>query len=334
MRVLIVHNEPVLPETHPEVESERGIEQAVASVKGHLVGAGFEVNCMSVGRDRRQLIAAVEQRRPDVVFNLFEGLADDPDTEARVAETIESLGVPLTGAPSRSLRLAGNKSSAKSLLAKAGLPTPKAFVVEALPIAECRLNWPVIAKPALYDASTGIDQASVATDASQLAGRIEYLLDRYAGSVLVEEFISGREFSVAVVELPDLRALPTLEIQFVDQGCGHWPLLTYDAKWKPGSRDYQATLPRYQPGLPQPLARTLEILACRAFRLFGCRDYARIDLRLCPNEQPYILEVNPNPDVSPTACLAGALTSAGLSQAEFVVAVVRAALRRGGGRSV
>src|SRR5262249_10620015 len=139
---------------------------------------------------------------------------------------------------------------------------------------------------------------------------------------------------VGLIESPELRALPVSEIEFVDQSPGYWPIVTYDAKWKPGSRDYEATPARYPAVVSSRLAARLHALAREAVQLLGCRDYARVDFRVRPNGKPCILEVNPNPDFSPTAGLAGGLASAGLTHAQFTVELVHAALARGRGASV
>jgi GNAT superfamily N-acetyltransferase len=155
-------------------------------------------------------------------------------------------------------------------------------------------------------------------------------LRAYGPPVLVEQFISGREFTVALTDTASgLQALPVSEILFVEKGPGYWPIVTYDAKWKPGTRDYDATPPRYPADVTPKLGERLSALAMQAFRLLGCRDYARVDFRVRPSGKPYLLEVNPNPDFSPTAGFAGALTAGGLSHAQFTLDLVCTALARG-----
>jgi D-alanine-D-alanine ligase len=217
----------------------------------------------------------------------------------------------------------------KHLFQGAGLPTPRFFAVEGGPAPDCRLEWPVIVKPATQDASVGLDQGSVVTDQERLRERVGALLHTYGPPVLVEEFIRGRELNVALIEAPDLRILPISEVLFVDEDPAYWPIVTYDAKWKPGSRDYEATPARYPAEVQPELAERLAALAQQAFRLLGCRDYARVDFRVRPSGKPYLLEVNPNPDFNPTAGLAGGLGSAGLTHAQFTVDLVRNALARG-----
>jgi D-alanine-D-alanine ligase len=330
-RVLILYNEPVLPADHPDADSEHEILYTVGEVEQALAGAGYRVSRLGVGRDPTPLLAGLRERQPDVVFNLFEGLGDFASAEAHVAGLLEWLGVPFTGSPHQALCLARAKHMTKHLLQGAGLPTANFFVVEDLPVPECPLEWPVIVKPATQDASVGLDQGSVVTDQHRLNDRVALLLEAYGPPVLVEQFIPGREFNVALIEAPDLRVLPVSEILFVGKDPGCWPIVTYDAKWKPGTRDYEATPPTYGARVTPRLQERLATLAAEAFRLLGCRDYARVDFRVRPTGKPYILEVNPNPDFSPTAGLAGGLESAGLTHAQFTVELVQRALARGQG---
>jgi D-alanine-D-alanine ligase len=326
-RVVILFNEPVLPPGHPDGESEHEILFTADAVHEVLSGAGYDVHRLPVARDPYALVSGLRRLRPDVVFNLFEGLADFGHTEAHVAGVLEWSGLPFTGSPFQTLSLARSKHLTKHLLQGAGLPTPEFFVVGESPAPPCALEWPVIVKPALEDASVGLDQGSVVTTQHDLNERVALLLDAYGPPVLVEQFIRGRELNVSVIEAPDLLVLPPSEILFTATDPDYWPIVTYDAKWKPGSRDYEATPPRYPAEVTPRLREKLETLARRAFRLLGCRDYARVDFRVRAGKA-YILEVNPNPDFSPTAGLAGGLISAGLTHAGFTVRLVEAALAR------
>jgi D-alanine-D-alanine ligase len=328
-RVLILFNEPVLPEDHPDADSEHEILFTVDEVHKALEVGGFEVARLGVSRDPEVLVAGIREQRPDVVFNLFEGLADAYDTEAHVAGLLEWLGVPFTGSPSQTLCLARTKHMTKHLLKGAGLPTPEFVVVEKLPVPQIPLEWPVIVKPAMQDASVGLDQGSVVTNQHQLNDRVAYLLENYGPPVLVEQFIRGRELNLGLVEAPDLRVLPPSEILFTSKDPDFWPIVTYDAKWKPGTNDYEMTPPKYPAEVKPKLKEKLETLAKQAFRLLGCRDYARVDFRVRPTGKPYILEINPNPDFSPLAGLSGGLQSAGMTHAGFAVELVHMALTRG-----
>jgi D-alanine-D-alanine ligase len=328
-RILVLHNQPVLPEDHPDADSEHEVLSTAEFVRQTLTEAGYDVCTVGVSRDPAVLLKKLRDLRPDAVFNLFEGLADFGDTEAHVAGLLEWLEIPYTGCPYPTLCLARSKHLTKHLLAGAGLPTAKFFVALDVPVEDCPLGWPVIVKPAAEDASVGLDQGSVVTNLERLNERIASLLDNYGPPVLIEEFIRGREFNVGLIETAELRVLPVSEILFIDKDPDFWPIVTYDAKWKPGSRDYEATPPKYPAHVSPRLRSKLETLAKRAFHLLGCRDYARVDFRV-RGSKPFILEVNPNPDFSPTAGLAGGLESAGISHAQFTIDLVQRALARGG----
>src|SRR5438876_1048756 len=180
----------------------------------------------------------------------------------------------------------------------------------------------------MQDASVGLDQGSVVIDQSSLEKRVSLLLEQYGAPVLIERFIPGREFNVGVVEIPALRSLPVAEIDFSEKDFGPWHIVTYDGKWRPGSPDDIATPPKCPANIVPELSRQIQEMALAAFRLLGCRDYARVDFRVSPAGQPFILEVNPNPDFHPTCGFARGLAAAGLHHSQFAIDLVHAALAR------
>jgi D-alanine-D-alanine ligase len=327
-RVLILHNQPVLPKDHPDAESEREVLDVVEFVEEYLSDAGLGCARLPVSYDPVVLLDGLREHTPDVVFNLFEGTGDDGSSEAAVACLLEWLGVPFTGCPSQAIVVARDKPLAKRLLRQAGLATPDFEVIASTPVPGCSLDWPVIVKLAGQDASVGLDQGSVISDPKRFHDRVSALLEQYREPVLVEKFIPGREFNVGIIEIPALKSLPVAEIEFVNKNGGFWPIVTYDAKWKVGSIDDIATPPCCPAKIAPELSATLQEMALSAFRQLGCRDYARVDFRVSPEGDPFILEVNPNPDFHPTCGFARGLWAAGLSHAQFAVDMVHAALAR------
>ena len=327
--VLILYNEPVLPAGHPNFDSEHDVLNTVEAVGKALAEAGFAVCGLGLGRDPGALVERLTKSPPNVVFNLFEGTADQGRTEAYAAGLLEWLGVPFTGCPSEALCLARSKHLAKYLIHGAGLPTAPFTVLTWPDATGYSLSWPVMVKPALEDGSVGIDQMSVVRDEGALRARVEHLLSVYGPPVLIEEFIDGREFNVAVVETPKGRAHAVSEIAFQDARPGYWRIVTYDAKWKPASREFQATPARHPADLSPEQQGLLTQLAEQAFDLLRCRDYARIDFRTDASGKAYILEINPNPDLGPAAGLAINLKTLGLTYGQFVVSLVHNALARG-----
>ncbi len=326
--VLILYNDPVLPKEHPDSESEHSIVEIAEAMASILKREKYRIAHLALKQDPTVLWTELHRIQPDVVFNLFEGTLQDTESESYVAGLLQWSGIPFTGSPLAALALARAKHTAKQLLRGAGLPTADFFVVEELPVPPCPLTWPVIVKPAKQDASIGLAQDSVCTDQEQVEQRVGYILETYGAPVLVEEFIRGREFNVALLELPQLEYLPPAEIVFPEERPGFWPILTYDGKWKPGTSDYDTTPPKFPADLSAALQRKLGTLAMKAFRLFGCRDYARVDFRMRPTGKPFILEVNPNPEISAEAGFAGCLSSATLAHRDFIVRLVAQALSR------
>jgi D-alanine-D-alanine ligase len=329
-RVLVLYNEPVLPVGHPDADSEHEVLVVADVVARTLSDAGFDVGRLGIAYDAGVLLEELQTRQADAVFNLFEGLADGGHSEACVAGLLEWQGISFTGSPSQACHLGRNKPLTKYVLHGAGLPTPEFQVVDKLPLAKPPRRWPVIVKPACQDASVGIDQQSVVRRSDLLTERVDNVLGRFGPPVLVERFIAGREFNVSVIEISGgLHVLPLAEIQFDKSEPSRWPIVTYDAKWHPESRDCQATPPHFPMNLDSGLAEELRDLARRAFRLVGCRDYARVDFRVSDAGKPYIIEVNPNPCINPDAGLAAALLADGQTHAQFVTALAHAAINRG-----
>ena len=331
-RILVVYNEPVLPETHPDYISEVEVLDNVEAVLEVIGEAGYAVDRLGITSDPQALIEGVRGYAPDAIVNLFEGTADNNATEMYAAGILEWLGVPYTGCPFPTLLLARSKHMAKRLFQGEGLPTAPFLVFEPgqEPLAECPLKFPVIVKPAQQDASVGVDQLSVATDLAGLNDRVLFLTEQFGQPVIVEEFIFGRELTVALVEMPDLRLLPGTEVVFPVGGPGYWPILSYDAKWTKGSTEYETTDYHFKAELSGELAVQIEQSAKRAFRLLGCRDYARVDFRIRTGDnKPFILELNPNPDFAPDRALSNNLWAAGLTHTEFTLQIVRNALARG-----
>ncbi len=327
--VLVLYNQPTLSADHPDYLAEYDIVPTTAEVETVLREAGFRVAKFGLGRDPASLLQILGDLRPDVVFNLFEGNPDDGDTEAYVAGILQWLKVPFTGSPPAAMPLARDKVRTKFLMRGAGLPTADFFVVQQEPVLPCVLNWPVIVKLALHDASVGLDHASVVTTQEALDRRVAFLWRTYGPPVLVEEYIAGREINVALWETEEGLRFMAGEILFQDQGPEFWPIVTYASKWHTGSEEDRRTPPRFPADLTPELRERFGTLARQAFHLIGCRDYARVDFRLRPPDAPFILEVNPNPAIKDDAGFPGCLRAAGIEPADFLVHLVRRALARG-----
>jgi D-alanine-D-alanine ligase len=332
-KILVLYNHPALPPDHPDALAEHAVVEVAEQVAGVLRDAGLRVSLLGLKEEPQLLIAELRRQKPDAVFNLHEGSTLNGATEAYVAGVLEWLEVPFTGSQACTLSLARSKHTTKRLLLGAGLPTPDFFVVEQAPgkpptVPRCPLPWPVIVKPAEQDASVGLDQDSVVTGQRDLERRVSFILENYGPPVLIEEFIPGRELNVALFEDPDLRCLPPSEILF-QHGPETWPILTYAGKWHTDSAEFVQTPPHCPANIPARLRDRVFELACQAYRLLGCRDYARVDFRVRPSGKPTILEVNPNPDITLDAGFSRCLAAARLPYETFLVQLADLAVKRG-----
>lgn len=332
--VLVLYNEPVLPADHPDANSEHDVLDTVADAFKILVAAGFQTTRLGISHDPQPLLDVLKRDRPDAVFNLFEGVATQTGTEVSAAALLEWLNVPFTGCPSSCLALGRDKVRTKYVLSAAGIPTPEFAVVEALPAPRWRRGWPAIVKPAYQDASVGIDQNSVVTSQKQLDDRVNFVLTTYGPPVLVERFVSGREFHVNTVDERanpggPPRVLPLCEIAFTGAAPGRWPVYTYAAKWDEAGDEYRCAEVRTPVEIPPDDFARLELIAQRAYRTLQCRDYARVDVRMDDRGQFYVLEMNPNPYLNSIALVNG-LNHIGRCHEWLLVEMALSAIERGG----
>jgi D-alanine-D-alanine ligase len=332
--VLVLFNQPILPVEHPDAGSEHDILETAEDTFDILKAAGFRTSQLGINYDPQPLLDLLKSKRPDAVFNLFEGIPTQTGTEVSAAALLEWLNIPFTGCPSSALALGRDKIRTKYLLSAAGIPTPDFVVIDSLPVPRWRRAWPAIVKPAYQDASVGIDQGSVVTSQKQLDDRVKFVLANYGPPVLVERFIAGREFHVNIVErrenpLAPPLVLPLAEIAFTSDRPGHWPIYTFIAKWDEASEEYASSPLRAPIELPADDFARIERIAQRAFRVLQCRDYARIDVRMDSENRFYVLEMNPNPYLNSLALVNG-LNATGRSHEWLLVEMALAAIGRGG----
>jgi D-alanine-D-alanine ligase len=296
---------------------------------------GHTVAIVNIRDSLTVLLSAIETHKPDAIFNLVEFFGDDPAHEMHVAGIYELLGIAYTGSRPDVLALCLRKHRTKAVLDAAGLPTPRYVVVP--PDKDARvpddhgLKFPLFCKPAMDDASAGIDAGSVVRDRAALDARVTKLVTEYKGPVLVEEYIAGREIHCAILGNDPPEALPLFEMKFHGAASVSMPhIITYKAKWDPHSKDFYAMDGVCPPADLEPeTVAYIEDVAIRAFHAVGCRDYARVDMRLDPaTGEPYILEVNPNPDLSDTCAYVQCAAVSGRTYAQTIDAIARMALQR------
>jgi len=327
LSILILYNrvESVIKGEALDILAEQETARVARELCAGLRRLGHRVECVGVFDD---VAAALAPYTPAewLIFNLCEGLAGDPAQEALVPPILEARGFTYTGAPGQVLAACQNKALAKERLIAHGLPTP-AYAVLSSPAERCDVPLPALVKPVSEDGSLGISAESVVRDPAALAARVTYILKRYNQPALVEEFIAGREFNQAVWGNDPPEALPSAEIDYRAIADPLQRLCTYEAKWVEDSPAYAQT-PAVCPAPIQPkLRERLVQTAVAAYRLMGCRDYARVDMRE-RDGVPLILEINPNPTLASDAGFLRAARAAGYDQARMAERIARFALAR------
>lgn len=275
-----------------------GVLEAVRAVIESLGRLGHSAFPVAVRRPYDRLLTRLET--VDRIVNLTEGLEARGEGEARAAALQELSGRPVTGASAETLALCRRKDRVNALLSAAGLPVPEWAHVPPGIMPSDWGRFPAIVKPLDEDGSIGIGDDAVADDPWQLRLRLE----RASSPMLVQRFLPGRELNVGLV---GDRVLPVSEILFT----APQRVVSYGAKWTPGSPGWEATPVSCPARLDAPLHARVVELAREAWEVVGGRGYGRIDLRTDEADVPYILEVNPNPDLAPDAGLARMAEAAG-----------------------
>lgn len=330
LKVAVLYNSPVLLENHPDAVSESDVVEVAHAVAAALDAQGWDATLLAASPPVLDVLRGLERLDPDVVFNLIEGFGGSTAAATPLTGLLELAGYSYTGSPLEALAVCVSKGRAKCLLRGAGLPTPPGFVVRP---GELVPNWdwpgPALVKPDAEDGSLGIDQSSVVLDGNSARARVAWIHATYAGPALVEAYLPGPEFNVGVLALPEPLALPVAEVAY-EPTEGTWPILTYAAKWAVGSVEDRASPIQCPARIERELADELSRLAVSAFKVTGCRDYARIDFRLDRRGEPMILEVNPNPDIGPGAGWTRALRASGRDYDATLAALTRQAWDRAG----
>ncbi len=318
-----------------KVEPWETAEEEMQLIKRCVEGAGHEVAMVNIRDNFDAMLEAIRVHKPDVIMNLVEFFLDDAELEHDVPALYELLGVEYTGNRPLALSLCQKKPHAKAMLAAHGLRVPRGVVLDS--VAELRdlgLTFPLIVKPAYDDASGGIDSGSVVHNQAELAVRIEKMINGHKQAALVEEYIEGREIHCAIL---GSTPLPLYEMQFKggeDENGKPLPkIITYRAKWDPYSRDHHAVEGICPvPDLEPETVAHIQDVALKAYRALNCRDYARVDMRLDEKTgEPYILEVNPNPDLAESCAFTASATASGRTYAQMIVELVDLALARKAG---
>jgi D-alanine-D-alanine ligase len=290
------------------------------------------VEIVEAGPDALQKLVDL---RPDIAFNIAEGL-HGVAREAQMPAIFELLQIPYLGSDPLTLALCLDKARAKEILSYYGIATAPFSVVTSMDAFEdLRVRFPAIVKPLHEGSSKGIYDSCVARNIEDLEREVRTTLEVYHQPVLVEEFLPGREFTVAIMgNGAEARALPIVEITFGALPQGMNPIYSYEAKWILDTVDTPLDIYDCPANLTPELERAIVDMSLRTYEVLRCRDWTRVDVRLNGRGMPHILEVNPLPGILPRpedhSCFPKAARAAGMTYSQLINGVLDISLKRHG----
>jgi D-alanine-D-alanine ligase len=295
-----------------------------------LCRLGYQTVMVPVKNDLEVFARDLSQYSPrnTFVFNICDGFAGDNFSASRIPRLLNELGYKHTGAKAQAIRLCTDKARAKQRLVKQGVPTP-AYQIFSRPTGDVSLQFPAIVKPVHEDASMGITEKSVVTNQTDMFERVDYVVSEYSQPALVEEYISGREFSVSMWGNGIMEVMPISEHDFSAVDDPLKSLLTYESKWVEDSFTYN----EFRVICPAELStldeQNVKQAAIHAFHAMGLRDFGRVDIRYRDNV-PYVIDINEIPDLSPDAGFARSAGTAGYDYDQMVDHILTLAMHREG----
>jgi D-alanine-D-alanine ligase len=277
--------------------------------------------------------------RPDFVFNIAEGLYG-PNRESHVPAICEFHGISCHASDPLTLALCLHKGRAKEVMVQHGVPTAPYVIARTRDDARnCRLPFPLFAKPAFEGSGKGVSVRSLCHNRAELAERVEELVATYRQPVLVETWLPGAEFTVAVIgNGPEARCLPLVGMRFDTLPPGAPPIYGYEAKWLWDTLDQPLEIYQCPADVPEALAGEVRSAALSAYHALDCRDWCRIDVRCDAAGRPMVVELNPLPGILPdprdNSCFPKAARAAGMEYDDLIRTVADIAWRRISGRSL
>ena len=308
--------------------SDAGVMDEVNAVRdslrklGHipaLIPVAGRFRRFDAGRIISRLVLDLRKARPDAVFNLCETFCGDARLQTIVTKVLDRMNIPYSGSGSLALELTTDKTRTKEVMEGRGIPTPRFRIFHsAKGISSKGLSFPLIVKPNFEDGSVGIEADSVVRNREQLRKKVSQVIRTYRQPALAEEYIEGRELNVAVfINNGSTQVLPISEIVFqFPEGVPR--ITSYTAKWMESSEEFKNTVGVCPSELPDDVAERIKSIADECVKASGVRDYARVDMRLDSKNQPYVIEVNANPDISPGAGFMRSFSASGRTYDDFV----------------
>jgi len=318
--IVLVHYSLVPPEDLKPDDPRFDKFRTEYEVKQTLLTLGHEVRMVGVYDDLGPIRKAIEEWKPHIAFNLIEDFAGNSAFDHYVVSFLETLRLPYTGCNPRGLLLARDKALSKKLLTyhRIGVPEFTVFPFRRKVGRLPKLPFPLIVKSLIEEGSVGIARSSVVENQTELRERIALMHEKFQGDVIAEQYIEGRELYVTVLGNERLEALPVRELVFGNAEPGAPQVATYRVKWNENYRKRWGIEYQFARQLPNGVGERIATLCKRIYRVLDLSGYGRIDLRLTPDNQLYVLEANPNPAIASDDEAAAAAQKAGIGYDELI----------------
>jgi D-alanine-D-alanine ligase len=295
-----------------------------ANVLTALGALGYPTEHLAIFDNLDFVRQKLESFAPDVIFNLADQFKNNRGFDQNIASLLEMQGVPFTGCGATGLVLCKHKGTSKKILGYHHIHVPNFVVIpRGQRIARLkRPKFPLLVKPVKEEASYGISQASFVTSDEQFKERVSFIHESHDSDVIAEEYIEGRELYVSVMGNAKLTVFPIRELVFREVPPNEPKIATYKAKWDEEYRKRWGLQNQFPEDLAPALIAEIEDVCKRTYRLLTIEGYARIDLRLTPDNKIYFIEANPNPILAEDEDFALAAAKTGLPYPKLIDRII------------
>ena len=299
-----------------------------ANILSALRELGHLTEYLAIYDDLDLLRQKLQSFQPDVIFNLADEFKNNRAFDQNIVSLLEIQGIPFTGCGSTGLTLCKHKGVSKKILGYHRIRVPDfVTIARGRRIARPkRLKFPLLVKPLKEEASYGISQASFVESDEQFKERVQFIHEKYEQEVIAEEYIEGRELYVSILGNHRLQVFPIRELVFQEVPPDEPKIATYKAKWDAEYRKRWGLQNRFAEGLDPAVVRKIEQTCKRIYRLLTIDGYARMDLRLTPDNEVYFIEANPNPALASDEDFAQSALKASLAYPQLIERIVRLGL--------
>ncbi len=317
------------PERIDDTYAEWDSMETINAVKSALEAGNHDVELVEADENAYEKLKSL---RPDFVFNVAEGF-QGASRESQIPSMLEMLNIPFTGSDSVTIGICHDKSRCKEILSYYNIPNSKFFITDRPSKNGSDMNFPKFVKPLHEGSSKGIYNSSVAYTQEELNSEIERIRSCYGQPALVEDFVPGKEFTVAMLGNGDnVRVLPVVEINLDSVPEGFNKIYSYEVKWFFDTRENQLDIFKCPADIDKKIYSHIEKVCKDTYKALRIRDWARIDIRLDGNNVPNVIEINPLPGILPdpadNSCYPKASRAAGMDYNAMINAVLKEAVKR------